>query len=127
MHIEIFREYCLHKRGVTEETPFGEFTLVYKVMGKMFALADMNSQPLSFNVKCEPEKALQLREEYAAVQPGYHMNKRHWNTVLADGSVPDDQLREWIDDSYRLVAASLTNLQKQALAALKLGDPEDFG
>jgi len=82
MHIESFRSYCLRKPGVTEELPFGENTLVFKVMGKIFALADMQSQPLSFNLKCDPERAVQLRETYGCVSPGYHMHKKHWNTVV---------------------------------------------
>jgi predicted DNA-binding protein (MmcQ/YjbR family) len=85
MNIEQIREYCLKKKGVTEEFPFDEETLVFKVMGKIFILASLDSIPLQFNLKCDPEKAIELREEYEAVQPGYHMNKRHWNTVIIDG------------------------------------------
>jgi predicted DNA-binding protein (MmcQ/YjbR family) len=86
-------------------------------MGKMFALADVDLFE-SINLKCEPEKAAQLREEYASVLPGYHMSKKHWNTVLMDGSVPDKKVKEWIDDSYNLVASSLTKSQQKALEAL---------
>ncbi len=107
MNIESFQAYCLAKQGVTEEFPFGEETMVYKVMGKIFALTSLDSTPFSFNLKCDPEKAIQLREEYDCVLPGYHMNKKHWNTVLADGSVKDPVLREWIDHSYDLVVQSL--------------------
>lgn len=115
MNIEEFRTYCLQKIGVTEELPFDEFTLCFKVGGKIFALTNLESKPLSFNVKCDPEKAVALREMYACVQPGYHMNKKHWNTIRADGSVSRKLLQEWIDDSYNLVVASLSKVQRQAL------------
>ncbi len=104
MNIETIREYCLAKEDVEETLPFGPDTLVYKVKGKVFLLMGMDSPDLRFNVKCDPDKALELREQYPAVQPGYHMNKKHWNTVFVDGSVKNDLLREWIDDSYNLVA-----------------------
>jgi predicted DNA-binding protein (MmcQ/YjbR family) len=104
MNIETLREYCLSKPGVEETTPFGPDTLVYKVTGKMFLLTGLDEEQLSFNVKCEPDKAIELREEYDCVQPGYHMNKKHWNTIIVDGSVPGKQLKEWIDHSYELVA-----------------------
>ena len=107
MNIEQIREYCLKKKGVTEEFPFDEETLVFKVMGKIFLLASLESYPLQINLKCDPEKAIELREEYDAVQPGYHMNKKHWNTVVLDGSVPTLKIRDWIDDSYNLVSAGL--------------------
>lgn len=106
MDIESFREYCLAKKGVTEEFPFGEETLVFKVKGKMFALTDIDSF-VSINLKCDPENAVLLREQYEAVKPGYHMNKKHWNTVLVRGSYGDKLLKEWIDDSYQLVVKSL--------------------
>lgn len=107
MNIEQIREYCLKKKGVTEEFPFDEETLVFKVAGKMFLLTSLESIPLQINLKCDPEKAVELREEYEAVQPGYHMNKKHWNTIIVDGSVPTKQIFEWIDDSYNLVVAGL--------------------
>ena len=107
MNIEVIREYCFKKTGVAEELPFGEETLVFKVMGKIFILASLDSIPLQVNLKCDPEKAIELREEYEAVQPGYHMNKRHWNTVIIDGSIPGKKILEWIDNSYNLVAAGL--------------------
>jgi len=107
MNIEQIREYCLKKKGVTEEFPFDEETLVFKVMGKMFVLASLDSVPLQFNFKCDPEKAIELREKYEAVQPGYHMNKKHWNTVIIDGSIPKQRIFEWIDQSYNLVAGGL--------------------
>jgi len=117
LNIEQFRSYCLAKQGVTEEFPFGEETLVYKVMGKMFALADVTLFE-SINLKCEPELAMQLREEYPAVLPGYHMNKKHWNTVLMDGSLSDKLVKTWIDNSYHLVAASLPAKVKAELREL---------
>lgn len=118
MNIEEFRNYCLLKKGVTEELPFDEVTLVFKVMGKMFALTDIDDPELSVNLKCDPEEAVALRERYPCVQPGYHMNKAHWNTVAVDGSVPDKLVKEWIDLSYRLVAEKLTKKQKQELGIL---------
>ncbi len=107
MDIEILREYCLSKKAVEEGFPFGEDTLVFKVAGKLFLLTGLNSNPLQFNVKCDPEKALELRERYYAVQPGYHMNKKHWNTVVADGSLSSALIKEMIDDSYNLIVKSL--------------------
>ena len=104
MNIEALREYCLSKKEVTEEFPFGNDTLVFKVKGKIFLLAGLDNNPLQFNVKCDPEKAIELREQYDAVQPGYHMNKKHWNTITVDGSAPHKKLKEWIDHSYQLVA-----------------------
>lgn len=114
MNVEQFRNYCLVKPGVTEEFPFGEETLVYKVMGKVFALADVTLFE-SINLKCDPELAVQLREQYPAVIPGYHMNKKHWNTVMMDGSLPDKLVKNWIDNSYNLVAASLPARVKAGL------------
>jgi predicted DNA-binding protein (MmcQ/YjbR family) len=117
MKLGSFQSYCMAKKGVTEEFPFGDNTLVYKVMGKMFALADID-QFESINLKCEPERGAQLREEYGAVSPGYHMNKKHWITVLMDGSIDDRRLRAWIDASYDLVVASLTKSQQKAIKGL---------
>lgn len=114
MDIEKLREYCISKKGVTEEFPFGEDTLVFKVGGKMFALTGLNSD-LSINLKCNPELAIELRERYPAVQPGYHMNKNHWNTVFIDGSVSDKQVCEWIDHSYNLVVSQLPKKMREAL------------
>jgi len=111
MNIEEFREYCLAKPGVTEEMPFGPDTLVFKVGGKIFALTDINTFA-SINLKCEPIKALQLREEFAAIQPGYHMNKKHWNTVLVNGQIRYSLLLELIDHSYNLVYAGLSKSEK---------------
>ncbi|HET8572421.1 MAG TPA: MmcQ/YjbR family DNA-binding protein [Edaphocola sp.] len=103
LNIEDIRHYALSKEGVTEGFPFGESALVFKTNGKMFLLLSLEAQPLSLNAKCDPEKAVLLREEFPAVLPGYHMNKKHWNTVLIDGSLPDRKIREIIDHSYDLV------------------------
>ena len=117
MNLEAFRKHCLSKKGVTEEFPFGEQTLVYKVMGKMFALTDLESFE-SVNLKVDPEEGEELREKYASVQPGYHMNKKHWITVLMDGSIPDKMVLKWVDKSYELVAAALTKSQRSALESM---------
>ena len=103
MNIETIREYILKKPTVTEGFPFGEDTLVFKVNDKIFLLAGLDSSPLQFNVKCDPDKAIELRDEYACVLPGFHMNKKHWNTIVVDGSVTNALLKEWIDHSYSLV------------------------
>lgn len=102
---------------MTEEFPFGEDTLVFKVMGKIFALTDVELFE-SINLKCDPEKAVQLREEYPAVVPGYHMNKKHWNTVLMNEGLADRAIGEWIDDSYDLVVASLNKALQSQFNAL---------
>ena len=107
MDIEELRSYCLKKKGVEESFPFDTQTLVFKVGGKIFLLTGIESRPLSFNVKCNPGKAIELREEFPCVNPGYHMNKKHWNTILIDGSVKKAQICQWIDDSYDLIVASL--------------------
>lgn len=105
MNIETIREYILQKPSVTEGFPFGEDTLVFKVNNKIFFLAGLESLPLQFNVKCDPEKAIQLREDHPDhILPGYHMNKKHWNTIIVDGRLPAKQVKEMIDDSYDLVA-----------------------
>lgn len=115
MNIEELRDYCISKKGAEETFPFDQETLVFKVCGKAFLLTGIESKPVSFNVKCDPEKAIELREQYDCVKPGYHMNKKHWNTVTADGSVPAKLLREWIDHSYNLVVASLTKKEQEKL------------
>lgn len=117
MNIEMFREYCLAKRGVSEELPFGNNALVFKVVGKMFALTNLEYFE-SVNLKCNPVLAVQLREQYAAVSPGYHMNKKHWNTIKADGSIPDKLLFSWIDHSYDLVVSKLSKKQRELLNGL---------
>jgi predicted DNA-binding protein (MmcQ/YjbR family) len=116
MNIEELREYCMAKKHVTESFPFDNETLVFKVMNKMFALVSMDSEPLSINLKCDPEKAIALREEYSCVLPGYHMNKQHWNTVIVDGSVSDKLVMEWIDDSYNLIVASLPKRVREQMS-----------
>lgn len=104
MNIEVLREFALQKTGVTEGFPFGEDTLVFKVNEKIFLLASLDSSPLQFNVKCDPGKAIELREEFPqSVLPGYHMNKKHWNTVIVDGVLSAKQIKEMVDDSYNLV------------------------
>ena len=115
MNIESFQAYCLTKKGVTEELPFGPETIAYKVAGKVFALTTLDRTPFSINLKCDPEKATQLREEHDCVIPGYHMNKKHWNTVIIDGSIKDAVLREWIDHSYDLVVQSLPGKVREQL------------
>jgi predicted DNA-binding protein (MmcQ/YjbR family) len=102
MNIEILREYCISKRNVTEGFPFGDDTLVFKTEGRIFALVNLEGE-LSINLKCDPALAIELRERYSSVVPGYHMNKKHWNTVYIDGSVPDKEVYSWIDHSYDLV------------------------
>ncbi len=115
MNIEELREYCISKKGVEESFPFGPETLVFKVMGKAFLLTGIESKPLQFNVKCDPEKAIESREQYSCVKPGYHMNKKHWNTIVTDGSVSTKLLHEWITDSYNLVVKGLTKAQQSKL------------
>lgn len=114
MNIEAYRNYCLSKKGVTEELPFDDTTLVYKVKGKMFALTNLDHFE-SINVKCDSIVASQLRETYSGVTPGYHMNKQHWNTITTNGSIPDRLLYKWIDDSYTLVVARLSKKDQEIL------------
>jgi predicted DNA-binding protein (MmcQ/YjbR family) len=115
MDIEMLRDYCLAKKEVEEGFPFGETVLVFKVKGKVFLLARLDTPTLEFNVKCDPEKAIEWREKFSAVQPGYHMNKRLWNTVTMDGSIPTRIVREMIDDSYLLVVRSLPKKDQKEL------------
>ena len=110
---ETLREFCLSLKGVTESFPFNEDALVFKVMGKMFVL--MSLEERTVNLKFDPEKAVALREEYSSVIPGYHMNKKYWNTVLLDGTVPEKLIREWILESYRLVVEGLTRKLRKEL------------
>ncbi len=117
MNIEEYRAYCISKPGVTEEFPFDNETLVFKVVGKVFALTNI-SEFGSLNLKCDPEKAVELRDRYLAVIPGYHMNKKHWNTILFDGSITDKLLKQWIDDSYNLVVLGLSKRDKLSLQSL---------
>ena len=117
MDLEIIREYCLKKKGVSEGFPFGDDTLVFKVMSKLFCLTNLEP-PIRINLKCEPEKALDLREKYEGVIPGYHMNKKHWNTIDIYSNIDDDKILEWIDHSYELVASGLTKKEKTELEKL---------
>jgi predicted DNA-binding protein (MmcQ/YjbR family) len=117
VNIEELRDYCLDKPGVTESFPFGEDTLVFKLADKVFMLTGLDSP--SFNVKCDPEHAVELREQFSEVQPGYHMNKKHWNTVHTDGSLNNKQLREMIDHSYNLVFTSLPKKLQAEIANSK--------
>lgn len=104
MDIEQLREYCLSKADVEETLPFGPDTLVYKVNNRIFLLAGLNDHPLRFNVKCDPDKAIELREAYPdTILPGFHMNKKHWNTIMVDGILSNKQIQGFIDDSYHLV------------------------
>jgi predicted DNA-binding protein (MmcQ/YjbR family) len=128
MDLAEFREYCLSKPSATEETPFGSDVLVFKVGGKIFALAALDEVPPTVNLKCDPELALDLRDRYEQVRPGYHMNKRHWNTVEIDGGIPDLELRKMIDHSYDLVAKSLpkaarSKSQPRAIGIVQLRRP----
>ena len=118
MDIESVREFCLKKPEVTESFPFGEDTLVFKVSGKIFLLAGLDEVPLRINLKCDPEKAIELREKYDSVLPGYHMNKTHWNTIIIDDSFLRNELFEWINDSYLLVVETLPKKVKERIKKL---------
>jgi predicted DNA-binding protein (MmcQ/YjbR family) len=115
MNIEVIREYCLMKKGVTEDVPFGNDVLAFRVISKMFVLASLNNTPLTINLKCDPTRAIELRESYEAVREGYHMNKKHWNTVTIDNSVPDREILSWIDHSYDLVVNGLKKAERDKL------------
>ena len=114
MNLETFREYCLGKPNATESTPFGDDVLVFKVGGKIFALASLDEIPATANLKCDPDLALDLRDRYEQVRPGYHMNKKHWNTVEIEGGIPDAELRKMIDHSYDLVVKSTAKRAAQS-------------
>lgn len=114
MNIEELREYCISKKGVTEEFPFDEVTLVFKVGDKMFALTNLDGEP-SVNLKCDPEKSIELRETHSSIIPGYHMNKVHWNTLFIDGTLSDKLIKELIDLSYKLVFESLPKSKREAV------------
>ena len=119
MNPELIREYCLKKIGVTEELPFDEDSPVYKLIGKIFAITSLNP-PYSLNLKCDPERAVELREKYEAITPGYHMNKTHWNTIELNGTIPPNLIKELIDHSYSLVAKGLTKKGEMKLASINL-------
>lgn len=118
MNIEEYRDFCMSFAGVTEEFPFDSQTLVFKVMGKMFALTDVDTFE-SINLKCDPDRAVLLREEYEEIIPGWHMNKKHWNTVGTTGSLENELIEELITNSYNLVADKLPKKDKEALRNLK--------
>lgn len=115
MDIETFRQYCLSKKGVTESFPFDESTLVFKVLNKMFALTGLNAVEFTANLKCDPDRAIELRERYQDIRPGYHMNKKHWNTVALAGDVEDSLLKELIDHSYELVVKKMRKKDRELL------------
>jgi len=114
MNIESFREYCLSKKGVSESFPFDDTTLVFKVLDKMFTLTDIEDT-FKINLKFDEEKALELREQYEAVIPGYHMSKKYWNTIIVDGSIPDNMLQKWIDGSYNIVVSKMPKYKQKKL------------
>ena len=114
MNIEEYRSFCLGLPGVSEDFPFDEETLVFKVMGKMFALTDVDIF-ISFNAKCKPDDCIELREQYSGIKPGYHMSKKHWNTIETDGSVPDELMYKLLRDSYDLVVVGLTKKARTEL------------
>jgi predicted DNA-binding protein (MmcQ/YjbR family) len=115
MNVEELRAYALSLPGTNESFPFDNNTLVFKVLTKMFLLVSLERQPLQFNFKALPENNLAYRENYPAVRPGYHSNKKHWSTVTVDGSIPERELKTWIKDSYDLVVAKLTKKQQASL------------
>ena len=117
MHIEFYRDYCLLKSGVTEGFPFDESVLVFKVQGKIYALTDIDKFEF-INLKCDPDRALELREGNPGITPGYHMNKQQWNSVHTDGSVSDPLIMELIDHSYDLIVASLPKKLQESLAKM---------
>lgn len=120
MNVEVFRDYCLSKKGVTEHFPFDDVTLVFKVMGKMFALCGLEHIPFAVNLKCDPEWAIELREEYGeAIIAGFHMNKKHWNTVTPDGTISNEFFFELIDHSYAMVVKGMTKKLQAELENLK--------
>jgi predicted DNA-binding protein (MmcQ/YjbR family) len=115
MDADALRDLCLTFRGSEETFPFGFETSVFKVAGKMFALSQLTAEPLSISLKCEPQLAEQLRAAHPQITPGYHLNKRHWNTVLLDGSLPDEMVADLIEDSYDLVVSALSQARRRAL------------
>ncbi|MEZ5009624.1 MAG: MmcQ/YjbR family DNA-binding protein [Chitinophagales bacterium] len=115
MNIEDIREYCLTKKGVSEGFPFDESTLVFKVLGKIFLLTSLDAQELTINLKCEPLRAIELRETYDCVKPGFHMNKKHWNTVQVSGELSDQSIFDLINHSYDLVVKGLPKSKRDQL------------
>jgi predicted DNA-binding protein (MmcQ/YjbR family) len=117
------RRWCLAQPGAIEDYPFGPEHSVFKVGGKIFALSALDRTPLEVSVKCEPELAVQLRDSYDAIRPGYHLNKRHWNTITLDGSLPAQLVRDLIEDSYDLVAHALSKRTREQLGRARIGRP----
>lgn len=115
MNIEELREYCISKKAVTEDFPFDDVSLVLKVGGKMFALISLDEMHQRISLKCDPEYALELREQHPAVQPAYHFNKKHWNMVILDGSISEKDLKHWIDHSYEMVLKGMTRKQREEI------------
>lgn len=115
MHIESIRLYCISKKAVSESMPFDDKTLVFKVAGKIFALINLNSNPLRLNLKCDPEKAIDLRDRFESILPGYHSNKKHWNTIVVTGEISKVLLHHLIDHSYDLVKAKLPKKIRQII------------
>jgi predicted DNA-binding protein (MmcQ/YjbR family) len=115
MNIEEIRDYCLAKAAVTESLPFNDTALVFKVAGKMFALLDLSEESRGLTLKCDPERAIELREQHPEVTPAWHFNKQHWNGVDLHGSISNDQLKEWIDHSYDLIVESLPSSKRGSL------------
>ncbi|HRN26366.1 MAG: MmcQ/YjbR family DNA-binding protein [Ignavibacteriaceae bacterium] len=115
MNLESITNYCLSKKGAIEDFPFDEDTLVFKVAGKIFTLIPLEKIPLQINLKCDPEKAIELRENFEEVQPGWHMSKNHWNTILLDGNIRWGDLKEWIDHSYDEVVKGLKKSEREKL------------
>ncbi|MBP8793727.1 MAG: MmcQ/YjbR family DNA-binding protein [Lutibacter sp.] len=115
MNIEEFRTYCLSKKHVSESFPFDQQTLVFKVGDKMFSLTSLEKHPTSVNLKCDPERAIELRDSHSEITAGYHMSKKHWNTIVIESSLPHQLLKELIDHSYELVVSGMTKKQRTEL------------
>jgi predicted DNA-binding protein (MmcQ/YjbR family) len=121
MDVEQFRDYCLQKPASSEGMPFGETCIVFKVSGKMFALVALDEMPATANLKCDPDLALELRDRYEQVRPGYHMNKKHWNTVEIDSGIPGNEIHKMVDHSYELVVNSLPKAERAKLQRRRAG------
>ncbi len=119
MTFDFFRTYCMSKPATSEDFPFDETTLVFRVKGKIFALVDIEERPMHVNLKCDPRHAEELRERYEDVQPGYHMNKKHWNTVNFNGAIPTSELKAMIDESYERVVQSLKKNERDEIQAMR--------
>ena len=119
MHIEQFREYCLNKKGVTESFPFDEDVLVFKVLNKMFALTSLKTEEFSVSMKCNPEKAIELREEFESILPAFHMNKKHWNSVNVETLLDDKLFLELVNHSYELVVKGMTKKGRELLSKME--------